>query len=320
MKNEFGEGQTATAIDWRKLPPDRARKGVVAIGNFDGVHRGHAALIGEAKELARTTGGPVTVLSFDPHPLQLLDPARFQPPLSTPEDRAASLPDVGADAVVMLKTDAELLNLEPADFFQRILIERFQARGLVEGFNFRFGRGRAGSVDLLREMCSNAKIPLRVVEPFKLDGMIVSSSKVRDALLAGDVRAAATLMNRPYRVRGRVIEGAKRGRTIGFPTANLGDVRTLLPSQGVYAVRAWVGANAWPAAANIGPNPTFGEDARKIEIHLIDYSGDLYGQVLAVDFIERLRETIKFNGVTELVEQMNRDVARARELMIHKPA
>jgi riboflavin kinase/FMN adenylyltransferase len=247
--------------------------------------------------------------------LQLLAPERYLPPLTTVDDRAELLRSIGADGVVILQTDLDLLHLSPDAFFLRILVEQFEAKGLVEGFNFRFGRDRAGSVDTLREMCEAAGIPMCVVAPYQQDGSVVSSSRVRDALMAGDVTNAASLLNRPYHVRGTVITGAKRGRTIGFPTANLGAVRTLLPADGVYAVRAQVAERTWPGAANIGPNPTFGENARKIEVHLIGFAGDLYGQAIKVDFLQRLRGTRRFAGVAELVAQLNRDVAEARQLV-----
>lgn len=283
----------------------------MAVGNFDGVHRGHAELVRQVRQLAETVGGPATIITFDPHPLQLLAPERFQPQLTTVDDRAMFLLNVGADAVGVLQTDAELLGLTPETFFSRILIDGFQAKGIVEGFNFRFGRNRAGSIDTLRDMCGRQKIPFRIVEPFEWNGVLVSSSRVRGALDAGEVRSAADLMNRRYSVIGLVVEGAKRGRTIGFPTANLDLVQTLLPKEGVYSVQAHTSSGSFPAAANIGPNPTFGEHARKIEVHLIGFDGDLYGSNLRVEFVERLRETRKFANVGDLVEQMKRDIEAA---------
>jgi riboflavin kinase/FMN adenylyltransferase len=299
------------AVDWRDLPPAEAGSAVVTVGNFDGVHLGHAALIRQARELGR----PVTAITFDPHPLKLLAPERFQPPLTTAADRAHYLLDVGADAVIILQTTPELLKIGPTEFFQEILVQRLGAKGIVEGFNFRFGRDRAGTLDTLRELCAEQGLPFRVIEPFALEGVTVSSSRVRDALMSGDVKGAARLMGRPYRVRGLVGTGAKRGRTIGFPTANLEAVETLLPAEGVYAGRVNVGDDSYAAAANIGPNPTFGEDARKVEFHLLGFSGDLYGRPLAVEFVERLRETRKFAGVDELMAQLRVDIDRTRSVI-----
>lgn len=294
--------------------PPGVRGGVVAVGNFDGVHRGHAALLAEARRLAGSNS-PVVPVTFDPHPLVLLDPNRYLPPLTTVAEKARVLGDVGADHVVVLRTTVELLALSPDEFFNKIIRAKLAARGVVEGFNFRFGRDRAGSNETLRQMCGDAGIDFQVVSALEDGGRPVSSSRVRDALLAGDVGAARQLLGRPYRLIGDVGEGARRGRTIGFPTANLEHVETILPATGVYAAVATTRDGVFAAAANIGPNPTFGEDARKIEVHLIDFSGDLYGQHVRVDFVARLRPTVKFESVEALVEQMRSDVAAARRIV-----
>jgi len=221
----------------------------------------------------------------------------------------------GADQVIVLHTTSELLGLDAHDFFTGIVRDRLKAKGVVEGFNFRFGHNRTGTVEKLRSWSALAGIAFRKVPEFVWSGVPVSSSRVRDALQAGQAGVAADLLNRPYRVAGKVGTGAKRGRTIGFPTANLEAVETLVPAEGVYAVRAWLDGQAHPAAANVGPNPTFGEQARKIEVHLIDFAGDLYGSTLAVDFLARLRETKRFASVDELVAQLKRDVAQARQVL-----
>jgi riboflavin kinase/FMN adenylyltransferase len=296
-------------------PPPACRGGAVSVGNFDGVHRGHAALVAELAARARQVGGPAVAVTFDPHPIALLAPERLQPLLTTPPDRAELLQAAGADHVLILRTTPELLHLEARAFVDRVLGERLAARALVEGFNFRFGRGRAGDNELLAEWCRGRGVSLAVVPPFALDGAVVSSSRVRAALEAGDVAAAARLLGRPYRLRGVVGEGAKRGRALGFPTANLQQPATLVPGNGVYAVRARpAGGGVWPGAANVGPNPTFGEQARKVEVHLIGYEGDLYGRPLAVDFVARLRDTRPFAGPADLVRQLRADVAAARRL------
>jgi riboflavin kinase / FMN adenylyltransferase len=296
------------------VPPEGARGGVVAVGNFDGAHRGHAALIAAARELAGPDR-PVIPVTFDPHPLVLLARERFQPPLTTVAERARLLHDLGANHVVVLQTTPDLLNLSPEAFFTRIVRGALAARGMAEGFNFRFGRGRAGSNATLRALCREARIEFREVPPFTLGDRPVSSSRVRDALLVGNLRDATELLGRPYRVGGVVGTGARRGRTIGFPTANLDRVETLLPADGVYAVAVETAAGRFAGAAHIGPNVTFGENARRLEVHLLDFAGDLYGQTLAVDFVARVRGTEKFASVDALVEQMNKDVAEARRLV-----
>jgi riboflavin kinase/FMN adenylyltransferase len=305
---------TIETLNWDEMPPLFCRGGAVSIGNFDGVHRGHLALLAELGTRARSVNGPAVALTFDPHPLQLLRPEQFQPLLTTTADRTVLLQAHGADHVLVLRTTRKLLELSAAEFFAEVVQQRLAARALVEGVNFGFGRGREGNVDTLAALCRQAGLGFVVVPPFQYNGTMVSSSRIRSLLLRGDVRAAADLLARPFRLRGVVGTGRQRGRSIGFPTANLEHVETLVPADGVYAVRVDHGGTVWPGAANIGPNPTFGEQARKIEVHLIGFQGDLLGQALAVDFIERLRDTRPFAGVAELVDQLRLDVERARRL------
>jgi riboflavin kinase/FMN adenylyltransferase len=301
-------------LPWNLPPPAPCRDGAVTVGNFDGVHRGHAALLGEVRRLAQAVGGPAVVVTFDPHPLELLHPDRFLPVLTVPADRAELLQAGGADHVLILQTTPDLLLLSAEEFFTRILRRSVACRALAEGGDFRFGHNREGTVETLEALCRKAGLLFTVVSQVKLDGVPVSSSRVRDALVAGAVRSAAALLGRPYRLRGTVGTGQRRGQTLGFPTANLEQPRTVVPGNGVYAVRAWVGGDSWPAAANIGPNPTFGEQARKVEVHLIGFEGDLYGQELAVDFLDRLRDTRRFAGAADLVQQLRTDVEQAARL------
>lgn len=295
-------------LDLFSHPPSHFTGGVVTVGNFDGVHRGHAALIQANIRLARQLGGPSIAVTFDPTPLSLLQPALVKPALSLLEDRVAWLHELGVDHVVALKTEAGLLSLSAESFFEDVLIGQFRARGVVEGFNFRFGRGRVGDNATLQTLARQFGVEFVEVPAHTDNGEAVSSSRVREAINSGDVTLAAQLLGRPYQLRGVVVGGAKRGRTIGFPTANLGDVRTLIPRDGVYAVHGAPGIGAM----NIGPNPTFAEANQKLEVHFVDYSGDLYGQELKVEFLARLRDTRQFNGVESLVEQLHRDVAACR--------
>jgi riboflavin kinase/FMN adenylyltransferase len=254
------------------------------------------------------------VLSFDPHPLELLHPERFQPVLTTLPERARLLRECGADHVVLLQTTPALLQRSAVEFFTHVVLDGFRARALVEGENFRFGRDRQGDVTLLCNLTREAGVTLDVIPPFEIGGVRVSSSRVRQALGRGDVGEAAALLERPYRLRGTVGTGQRRGRTIGFPTANLQQLGTLVPGNGVYAVRVHFAGEHWPGAANIGPNPTFGEQERKVEVHLIGFEGELYGQALDVDFVGRLRDTRPFAGVAELVAQLRQDVEQAKAL------
>jgi riboflavin kinase/FMN adenylyltransferase len=300
--------------------PEGCRGGAVTVGNFDGVHRGHRHLLGELAARAAALGGPAVALTFDPHPLQILRPQQFPPLLTTVPDRAELMQRCGVTEVVVLRTTPELLHLTAREFFDAILVAKLRPRVVVPGFNFHYGHNREGTVEVLAAQCREARIDFDLVRPLEIEGGPVSrggpvsSSRIRAELLRGDVAAAAGLLGRPYRLRGTVGVGQRRGRTLGFPTANLEGVATVVPANGVYAVRAWIDGRAWPAAANVGPNPTFGEEARKIEAHVIGFDGDLYGRELAVDFVERLRDTRPFAGVAELLEQLGKDVAQARQL------
>jgi riboflavin kinase/FMN adenylyltransferase len=301
-------------LDWNELPPACCRGGGVTVGNFDGVHRGHAALVAELRRHAASIQGPAVVLTFEPHPLLLLRPDQFEPVLTTGLQRADLLHRCGADHVILLRTTPALLNLTAKAFFQLVLRERLAVRALVEGTNFGFGRNREGDVETLGSMCRASGTHLSIVPPVLMGETPVSSSRVRRSLLAGDVPEAANLLGRNYCLEGKVGAGRQRGRTIGFPTANLEEIPTLVPGDGVYAVRVFLRESVWAGAANIGPNPTFGENTRKVEVHLIDFQGDLLGQTLRVEFVERLRDTYPFAGVRQLVEQLHLDIEQARRL------
>ncbi len=302
-------------IGWRDAVQGPCRGLALAVGNFDGAHLGHAALIRELGRLAASLGTRASVLTFDPHPLALLRPESAPVALTTPDDRAECLHALGAGEVFTLHTEPSLLALSAREFFAEVLRGRLDARGLCEGPNFHFGKGREGDVALLGRLCAEAGIPLRVVPWHGDGGDPVSSSRIREALANGDVAGAARLLGRPYRLRGVVGEGARRGRTIGFPTANLTRAETVVPGEGVYAARALAGGREWPAAVNVGGNPTFGEAGVKIEAHLIGYSGDLYGEPVALDFVARMRGTRPFAGAEALVAQLREDVAAARRIV-----
>ena len=301
-----------------ELPPS-LRHGAVSIGNFDGVHRGHARIVQRLKAAAQTVGGPAVVFTFDPHPVRLLRPDLAPPPLTWTERKSELLADLGVDAVVAYPTDENLLALSPEDFFARILLEQLAARAMVEGPNFFFGRDRVGNVDTLTQLCDRHGVKLKIVAPLQEGDAYVSSSRIRQMIAGGDVDLAREMLTQPYRLRGMVTHGAARGSKIGFPTANLDAIDTILPGHGVYACRALVGGTRWPAAVNIGPNPTFGEQAVKVEAHLIDFDGCLYGQPLELDFFSRLRSIRPFSGVEELQAQLANDVQRTRQIVTASP-
>jgi len=294
--------------------PDGARGGAIAIGNFDGVHLGHLRIVRRLLERARELNGPAIVFTFDPHPVRILRPEECPPPLTWTKRKAELLARHGVNKIVAYPTDEQLLGLSAQEFFEKIVRGALDAKAMVEGPNFYFGNNREGTIDVLRKFTSAAGISLDVVEPYSLDGQLVSSSLIRQLVAEGDVARAAQLLSAPYRIRGMVTHGAGRGAKLGFPTANLEAVDTLLPQAGVYAGRAWVNGAECPAAISLGPNPTFGEGHLKVEVHLIDHEETLYGLPLEVEFLERLRGIEKFADQESLVKQLQLDIARAREI------
>jgi len=284
------------------------RGGFVSIGNFDGVHSGHSRIVASLVSAARVEGVPAVVLTFDPHPTRLLRPEQSAPLLSTMEDRAGWLEELGVDVMVAFPTTPELLRLEPAEFFGRVVIDQLNARGLVEGPGFFFGRERRGNLDVLASLCRDAEIGLDVVEPAMHEGELVSSSRIRKLLCRGDVISAGELLGRAYSVRGRVVAGEGRGRELGVPTANLSEIVTLVPGGGVYVGVVEIDGRPQPAAVHVGGNPTFGEVEQKVEVHLLAFDGDLYGQELTVKFLQPVRETQVFESVDLLRSQLAADI------------
>ena len=288
--------------------------GYASIGNFDGVHRGHQSMIRMLSDLATRHSVPAVVFTFDPHPIALLRPGQSPPPLTTTERKLELLSEAGVTATIVYPTDSEFLHLSPREFFDRIVLQNLNVRGLVEGPNFFFGRNRAGDVSLLEQFCRESKRELHVVAPLVQHNRIVSSTEIRKLIVQGSVREAGELLGCRYRVFGTVVRGAERGRTIGFPTANLEGIRTVLPRDGVYACRAQVGQRWYAAGVNIGPNPTFADQERKFEAHLLDFTGDLYGSRLAMDFVDRIRDTTRFDGVDALKRQLTADLEHVRAI------
>jgi len=286
---------------------------VLTIGNFDGVHVGHRALLALTRSLADTLQAPATALTFDPSPAEVLRSDRPLQRLQSLDHRLASLQEAGIDRVVLLPFTRALAALSPEAFTTQVLVGALGARGFALGHDFRFGAKRAGTADTLRRLVD---VPVRQVDPVLIDGSPVSSTRIRAALAGGDVANAARLLGRAHCVGGRVVAGDQRGRTLGFPTANVAVTSGLLPANGVYAVHVIEGTDgaARPGVANLGNRPTFRTSGRTFEVHLLDFSGDLYDRTLNVSFAQRLRGERRFDGRDALIEAIENDVRAARSL------
>jgi riboflavin kinase/FMN adenylyltransferase len=288
---------------------------LLTIGVFDGVHLGHQHLISKLKELARKQGFASGVITFPQHPQEVLSPQTRLPWLTGLETRIALLKEEGVDVVVPLSFTPQLAGLSPERFLS-LLKEHLRMRGLVVGPDFALGKNREGDTSALHRLGKKMGFSITVVPPMTIDGEIVSSTAIRQALADGDMKKVEKLLGRPFRLEGRVVGGDKRGRRLGFPTANLEPAPgQALPTGGVYACRAYRNGQAYSAMTNIGRHPTFGGGKQLIETYLIDYQGDLYGRELALDFIERLRDEKKFDTAEQLEEQIAEDVRRGRAIL-----
>ncbi|AOL93477.1 bifunctional riboflavin kinase/FAD synthetase [Porphyrobacter sp. LM 6] len=304
-------------LDHRNPMPGSLRGAVIALGNFDGFHRGHQAVAGEAIAWAKAEGRPSIIATFDPHPVRFFRPDAPPFRLTTLEQRHELYLAAGATAMLVFHFDAELAGTSAEDFIAKILIERFGAHGVVTGGDFTFGRQAKGNVELLRTLGAELGLQSRVVEAVSEGEEVVSSSRIRQALRDGDPQEAARLLTRPFAIRGIVEHGDKRGRTIGYPTANVTLDNYLRPRYGIYAVtgRLLASGQVLHGAANIGIRPQFEPPKELLEPYFFDFSGDLYGQEIEVAFHHFLRGEAKFDTLEALIEQMDKDCAEARRLL-----
>lgn len=304
-------------LDQRDLVPESLRGAVLALGNFDGFHLGHQAVVAEAVDWARAEGRPAIVATFDPHPVRHFAP--HVPPfrLTTLDQRQELFAAAGADAMLVFHFDGDLAGMSAESFVADLLCRHIGAAGVVTGEDFSFGARRGGNVAVLRDVGAQHGMAARAVGPVKADGQTVSSSRIRDLLKAGDCEGAAALLTRPFAIRGEVIHGDKRGRTIGYPTANLDMGTYLRPRYGIYAVRGRVVATGerLQGAANLGIRPTFDPPKELLEPFLFDFAGDLYGQEIEVELRHFLRPEAKFADMPTLVAQMEADCVKARDLL-----
>ncbi|WP_406863457.1 bifunctional riboflavin kinase/FAD synthetase [Streptomyces sp. HUAS MG47] len=307
---------------WRGLediPQDWGRS-VVTIGSYDGVHRGHQLIIGRAVDRARALGVPCVVVTFDPHPSEVVRPGSHPPLLAPHHRRAELMAELGVDACLILPFTADFSKLSPADFIVKVLVDKLHAKAVIEGPNFRFGHKAAGTVEYLTELGGTYDYEVEVVDLFVSGdaggGAPFSSTLTRRLVAEGDMAGAAEILGRPHRVEGVVVRGAQRGRELGFPTANVETLpHTAIPADGVYA--GWLTADGerMPAAISVGTNPQFDGVDRTVEAYAIDRVGlDLYGLHVTVDFLAYIRGMLKFETLDDLLEAMAADVKRSREL------
>ena len=294
-------------------PEQLFEQGFVTLGNFDGVHLGHQEILRQLASLAHNAGGASILITFDPHPVAVLAPQKAPAQLISIEEKIRRLENSDIDGLLIIPFDEEFAKMEAEDFIEEVLIGMLDVEHLVVGPECRFGHNRRGSRHMLDAFGQEQGFSVEAIEPVIYKDEKISSSRIRKAIAQGNVEEGAEMLGRPHRVEGTVVEGDKRGRTIGFPTANLeATPRMLVPARGVY--RGWFekGPSKYPCVINIGVRPTFDTDALTVEAHILDFDEDLYGAFVALEFVERLRDEMKFESVEALIQQIQDDVEQAR--------
>lgn len=291
----------------------------VALGNFDGVHLGHQEILRRTVNTAHGRGRDALVYTFDPHPRVVLNKAPEIPRITTPRERADILEFLGIDVLILAEFTLDFAGQTPAEFVENILTEELGIKHVFVGANYRFGKARLGTPDTLKEMGPRCGFTCHVVPPVIRGGAVVSSSRIREHLLNGEINPANELLGREFTIEGRVIHGHHRGKALGFPTANLKPEVKLHPPEGVYAVYCRVGGDVHRGVMNIGYNPTFQDRRVSYEVHILDFDQDLYGQTIRVYLVERLRQEMTFSGVDELKSQIVKDIEKGREILAGHP-
>jgi len=293
----------------------KLKRPVIALGNFDGIHLAHQKLFEAAKRLAKQVRGKASVYTFVPHPVKVLSPASAPPLITSLAQKTALIKRAKIQALILEPFAADFAALSPEDFFEKILIQRLRAAGIVAGYDFTFGAKRAGNADLLCRLCERHSIPCKIVEAQHQQSTLISSSQIRNFIRSGEVGQAALLLGRPFELIGKVVKGEGIGKSLGFPTANILPENELIPANGVYATRAKVGLRTYPSVTNIGFRPTFGGKRLCIETHLLKFRRSLYGKEIRVQFLKKLRDEISFPSIQELVAQIRKDVESARKAL-----
>lgn len=293
----------------------KLRHPVATIGNFDGVHLGHREIFRRVRQLARAAGGVSVVITFVPHPLQVVSPGTKVKLITSPKEKESLIEASGIDYLLEIPFDAAFASLSAGDFVEQVLVGRLGIEQLVIGYDYAFGRGREGDVTLLRQLGERFGYAVELLQPITNGATVYSSTKVRSLVSEGDVKGVVAILGRHYSLTGTVVHGQHRGRGLGFPTANLDTDRMLFPAAGVYAVKARIGSALYDGACNIGTNPTFDGDQLSLEVFLFDFSGDLYGRELSLFFIDRLRGERRFPDLEALKSAIAADVARCRDIL-----
>lgn len=285
---------------------------VVTMGNFDGIHLGHQALVLRSLEEARHRNVASVVLTFDPHPLKVLAPARAPRLILTPEDKIELLQHLGIDVVINQRFDSSFASLDAEEFVRRFIVNRLKAKKIWVGRDLRFGHGRKGDVEQLVRWGEELDFEVGIVEPILVNGVRVSSSQIRQAIEAGRVDEARSSLGRYHFISGTVVEGNRRGRDLGFPTANIASCTEVIPSDGIYATLFHIGQERWLSVSSIGVNPTFGAGPRTVESYILNFDRDIYGKKIKLAFVKKIREEKKFADVASLIAQIQEDVRSAR--------
>ncbi len=297
---------------------------VVTLGNFDGVHLGHQRIFQRVKEEASKLGGEAVVITFEPHPLKVLAPERFLPLLTPYRKKMMLIEKSGIETVLCIEFTLAFSEISSSEFIKKILVEKINVRKVIVGYNYHFGKGQKGDVQVLKEAGRAFHFEVEVVEPLKVGQTVVSSSKIRDLIRRGEVEEASRLLGRDYPIAGKVVKGAKRGVTLGFPTANLEISDELYPKTGVYAVDVTWHQKHFDGLANVGLNPTFssekGQDPKPIslEVYILNFNRDIYGDEVQVAFKRRIRDEVRFDSPAQLVDQIQKDIRWAQENVFSK--
>lgn len=294
---------------------ERLPNPVLTLGNFDGVHLGHQAIFRKVVERAREIGGTSVAFTFEPHPLKVLSPERSPQLLNTFHGKLRLFETAGIEVVICANFTRAFADQHPEDFAREVLHKQIGVKEVYVGYDYAFGKGREGSIESLKRMGQTYGFKVGVIEPVQVDGVVVSSSTIRDLITGGRVEEGARLLGRHYTIEGEVVHGSHRGHTLGFPTANIKSANELIPAFGVYAVLARVEGRMFKGVASIGIRPTFDGGPVSMEVFLFEFSEDLYGKEMEVAFVKRLRGEEKFSDVEALVRQIQKDVQKAREAL-----